>query len=305
VTAEATLGGRRATRRDMSWTRSRRAFRAMGTVWHIEATGCAPSALREAEALVLDIESRCSRFLPDSALSRLNRDGRVEDPMLAEVTSLALEFRALTRGAFDPGVGDAVVAAGYDRSFELLASAGARDVRASAGVPALPLLGDVVEVRGPGRLDLGGIAKGWAVDRAGELLSERGAARYYVDGGGDVLLGGARDTEELVELCTGGYRVGLRAGALASSSTLHRRWEMSAGPRHHIIDPRTGESSTGEWVQVSVLASDAMTADVLATSLLADAQSALPALARRGAEALLVGRDGRCEMTPGLAAYLR
>ncbi|MFN8639292.1 MAG: hypothetical protein U0360_07510 [Dehalococcoidia bacterium] len=58
-------------------------------------------------------------------------------------------------------------------------------------------------------------------------------------------------------------------------------------------------------MQTSVLAIDTVTADVLATALLANAEAALPALERRGAEALLIGADGRCMMTPGLERYLR
>ncbi|MCC6237299.1 MAG: FAD:protein FMN transferase [Dehalococcoidia bacterium] len=277
----------------------------MGTQWQLETWGSPPAALRAAEDLVRDIEQRCSRFLPDSALSRLNRDRRIQDPLLADITSLALEFREATAGAFDPAVGDAVVAAGYDRSMELVRSSSAGPARDAVGHPAIPVHGDVIELRGPGQLDLGGIAKGWAVDRVGRLLQDAGAHRYFVDGGGDVLLGGERDEEELVELCTGGYRVGVRAGGLASSSTLHRRWATAGGDAHHIIDPRSDRPSAGEWVQSSVLAPDATTADVLATALLANAEAALPALARRGAEALLVAADGHCMMTPGLARYLR
>ncbi|MFN8639291.1 MAG: FAD:protein FMN transferase [Dehalococcoidia bacterium] len=186
--------------------------------------GSAPAALRAAEDLVRDIEQRCSRFRPDSALSRLNRERRIDDPVLAEITSLALEFRAVTGGAFDPAVGDAVVAAGYDRSMELVRGDGRGPTRTALAHPAIPVHGDSIELRGPGLLDLGGIAKGWTVDRVGRLLEESGAIRYFVDGGGDVLVGGAREQDELIELCTGGYRVGIRAGALASSSTLHRHW---------------------------------------------------------------------------------
>ena len=175
------------------WVRARRTFRAMGTNWQIEAADCSPSVLREAEALVREVEARCSRFLPDSALSRLNRDRHIQDAMLAEITSLALEFRALTRGAFDPAVGDEVLAAGYDRSIELLPERGPATVRAALGRPGLPVRSDVIEVRGAGYLDLGGIAKGWTVDRVGAFLEEHGAAEHYVDGGGDVLVGGVRE----------------------------------------------------------------------------------------------------------------
>lgn len=276
----------------------------MGTAWQIEVTECPPAALREAEEFVRDIEDRCSRFQPDSQLSRLNRERRIDDPVIAELTSLALEFRSVTHGAFDPAVGDAVVASGYDRSFELIRGAPALAPRLSLGQPAIPVHGDTVELRGPGRLDLGGIAKGWTVDHIGALLEQRGARTYFVDGGGDLLVGGERETDEVIELCTGGYRIGLRRGGVASSSTVHRHWETPTGSAHHIIDPRTDLPADGQWVQASVVAANTTTADVLATALLADAESTLPALPRQGAEALLVSCRGDCMMTPGLAAYL-
>lgn len=281
------------------------AFRAMGTDWQLEAAGVGPAVLVEAEAQVRAAEERYSRFIPGSLLSRLNRDRRVEDGEFAAMVSRALEFRASTGGAFDPAVGAAVVAAGYDRPFEQLDGRGAVEVVANLDRPGVPVQGDVVRLDGPGLLDLGGIAKGWTVDRVGVFLAEHGARAYFVDGGGDVLLGGEREDEELIELCTGGYRVGLRRGAVASSSTLRRRWDAAGGAAHHIIDPSRGLPAETEWVQTSVLAADATTADVLATSLLVDARMALRALSMHGAEALLVAADGRCMMTPGLAQHLR
>lgn len=285
--------------------RTRCTFRAMGTSWQLEASGCAPAALREAEALVHTAELRYSRFLPDSLLSRLNRDRRVEDRELAELVCQAIALRAATGGAFDPAVGAAVVAAGYDRSFELLAARDAVPSPQNTARPAVPVHGDLVQLDGPGLLDLGGIAKGWTIDQVGALLARRGARSYCVDGGGDLLLGGAHAHEQDVELCTGGYRVGVTHGALASSSTLHRRWPTADGSAHHIIDPQRGLPAAHTWVQASVLAADATTADALATALLADASATLPALSARGAEALLVASDGRCMITPGLAHYLR
>jgi thiamine biosynthesis lipoprotein len=277
----------------------------MGTSWQLEAAGSAPTLLLEAEAFVRAAEARYSRFLPDSLLSRLNRDRRVVDADFAELVCEAVAWRAATASAFDPAVGAALVAAGYDRSFEQLDGRLPPCAAAERAQPAIPVHGDLVALEGPGLLDLGGIAKGWTIDRVGALLAEGGARTYCVDGGGDLLLGGARDTEAVVELCTGGYRVGVMDGALASSSTLHRRWPVAGGTAHHIIDARLGAPATGRWVQCSVLARDATTADVLATALLADADAVLPALAAHGAQALLVSGDGSCMMTPGLAEYLR
>ena len=101
----------------------RRAFRAMGT--DVELLLDVPSSvesflvLASAERELERLEALLSRFREDSELSTLNRVGRA--PCRAgplEVTQLALEARARTGGRFDPTVHDALVAAGYDRSFE-------------------------------------------------------------------------------------------------------------------------------------------------------------------------------------------
>jgi thiamine biosynthesis lipoprotein len=118
-------------------------------------------------------------------------------------------------------------------------------------------------------------------------------------------VGGRASTEECINLCTGGYRIGLVRGAVATSSTLHRRWATQDGIRHHIIDPARGRPAEHDWVMTSVVAHDTATADALATALLADSQRALKALRHVDADALLVSSGGGCFMTPGLQGYLR
>jgi thiamine biosynthesis lipoprotein len=225
--------------------------------------------------------------------------------VLATVVGCALEWRAATAGTFDPTVGDAVIAAGYDQSFEAVRARANWALRRGETRPAVPVHGDTVRLNGTGTLDLGGIGKGWTADRVGALLRAAGATSYCIDAGGDLLIESGATGETLVELCSGGYRVGVVRGAVASSSVLHRRWSTDQGPRHHIVDPVTGEAAAHGWVQCSVVAADAETADVLATALLAGGERALFALAARGAEALIVGADARCLMTPGLAGWLR
>ena len=234
----------------------------MGTEWWMQAEGGASGALVEAEALVHAEEARYSRFRPASMLSVLNRDRAVCDRSLADLVTVALEMRAATDGAFDPGVGAAVVAAGYSRSFEELPAPGAapdgeaaaRGAPAAAGeavaagvalTPAIRVAGHRVMLSGGGLLDLGGIAKGWTVDRVGELLADRGCVRYVVDGGGDIAVGGvaSRRPAEAIALGDSGLAVGISAGAVATSSTLKRRWLTPAGARHHIIAPCGGVPS--------------------------------------------------------------
>ncbi len=144
----------------------RRTFRAMGTdvelLLDAEPSETAARALDDAEREFARLETLLSRFRPDSELSALNEGGVLDaGPDLVAVTRLALEARDRTGGRFDPTVHDALVAAGYDRTFEEVAPDG------SAGTP--PPCGGAVRVHGrrielePGyRLDLGGIAKGWS-----------------------------------------------------------------------------------------------------------------------------------------------
>lgn len=262
------------------------AFHAMGTEWWVETAE--PTDGRRAEVLVRDLESRLSRFLPDSALSRLNRARKVEDPYLADVVRRALGVRAATGGAFEPGVGDDVIAAGYAVSFaDLPAMVSARPP--SRARPNIVVSGDTVALEGAGLLDLGGIAKGYAVDRVCGLFD----GAFLVDGGGDIRVSGPDPWPIGVP---GDRTVLLRDGAIATSSSERRRWRTEHGVAHHIVDARTGRSAAGVTTAV-VIAGDATTADALATALIADCATAVPALAVYAAHALV--HQGAWWMTPG------
>jgi thiamine biosynthesis lipoprotein len=262
----------------------------MDTAWALVG----PAArLAQAEAAVHDAEARLSRFRPGSVLARLNVDRAARDPLLAEAVRRALTLRSLTGGAFDPAIGAAVIAAGYDRSFGALPPV----VQPGAGGeerPTVEVDGDRVALHGPGVLDLGGIGKGLAVDRAAAVLGPD----FLVDGGGDVRCGG----RPRVVGVPGGRAVRLVDGAVATSSTRKRRWRTPDGAAHHVIDPRTSAPSAGPTDAV-VVAPDAATADALATALLADVTASMPALAAVGAEALV--RQGGWWMTPGMEGWLR
>jgi thiamine biosynthesis lipoprotein len=251
------------------------------------------------EQLVRDYEARLSRFLPDSALSRLNRDRRADDDVLAAVVASAEEARRLTAGAFDARAGAAVIAAGYDRSFDEI-EAGRMRVE-DAERPVVLLLGTTVVLLGWGRLDLGGIAKGWIVDRATELLAEAG--RCVVDGGGDIRVAGG--PQEWSIGVGDGLAVGLSAGAVATSSVRDRRWSTASGEAHHIVAPPRGVPASGDVTTAAVVARDAATADALATAVVADEAKGLRAVAASGGEALLQRTSGAWEMTPGMARHLR
>jgi thiamine biosynthesis lipoprotein len=260
------------------------------------------------EALVHEAEATFSRFRPDSALSRLNRDRATVHPGLVALVTRALELGAATNGAFDIRVGPALVTAGYDRSFELLGAHPPAPERLLLAAPValleVAIAGDSARLEGVGALDLGGIAKGWTIDRVAELLLANGCADFVIDGGGDIRTGGSAEDGAAWTLGVGdGLAVHLSDGAVCTSSTVRRRWRTVTGEAHHIIDPWTGASAQAGVTTAVVVADDAVTADGLATAIVASPADGLSAASALRAEVLLE-RDGRWQMTPGLERFL-
>ena len=99
--------------------------------------------------------------------------------------------------------------------------------------------------------------------------------------------------------------LGLHDGAVATSTTLRRRWTAEGEERHHLIDPWTGAPSTSDLTLAAVVTAEAWVAEVLAKSvLLRGSAQAFDLVAGLGADALTVDRDGLIRSTPGLAAFL-
>ncbi len=294
-------------RRDLSW-------RAMGTSARtvLPGRGAAPAAAGIRD-LVADLERRWSRFLPGSELCRLNAQPGVAVPVSVETLALltdAVAWWAITGGRFDPTVLDAVEAAGYVRPFGE-GPGPRRPARRAPGLGGVVVDGAAGTVTLPAgvRLDLGGIGKGRAVDLATERCGH--LAGGLVDLGGDLRVwgtppdGGAgwpiavndlRDGERIAVL-------GLAAGAVATSSTLRRRWGEGAGGQHHLIDPATGRPTDGDLVSVTVVAATATGAEVLAkAAIVAGTVAAATALLDEHAlPGLLVPRIGPVVPVGGFA----
>lgn len=308
----------------------RRTWRAMNTdvvaIVHVprgdEAVGAA--ALVEVERLFEAVEAALSRFRDASELSALNRSAGAPfyaSPLLLEVVGAALDAARTTAGAFDPTILGALVAAGYDRSFERIEASDPtqalpaavvgparwswRDVRLdrAAGTIALPA--------GCG-LDLGGIGKGWTVDRAAAQLRRFG--RYAIDAGGDMYVGG-RDSEG--RLWTVGVEhpldptqdllvLALHDRAVATSTTAHRRWQRKGQVQHHLIDPRTGRPSASEVLSATVVADSTARAEVLAkAALIRGLREGLRLLmAQPDVEGMLVRADGTYVSSPRFLQYV-
>jgi thiamine biosynthesis lipoprotein len=236
---------------------SRNAFRAMGIEVVVGAEG---DASRDAvRRLVFRWDCIFSRFREGSELNRVNAspsDAVVVSEMFARAVRAALAAARATEGLVDPTLGAALLSAGYDRDFELLAA----DPRPT-GTPvpgtwrSVSLTGRLLSRPQGTLLDLNGVVKSLVVDEALRLLPERS----FVSAGGDLATSG-----EVVVALPGGGAVRLESGALATSGKTARRWVRGGVEQHHLIDPRRGRPSRSRWDEVTVAASSCLSADVAA-----------------------------------------
>lgn len=288
----------------------RRELHAMGTT--VELLVDAPpgdaleAAFDDACAEIERLEALLSRFRHDSELSELNRRGRLRagEDLLA-VVALAIAARERTGGRFDPTVHDALVAAGYDRTFDEIPADGPEPVSGArcGGRLAIDAVRREVTL-GPGvRLDLGGIAKGYVVDRVAERLGRAGPC--LVNAGGDVRVAGpAREDPWPVGVEAPGEPLvlGLRSGAAATSGRDRRHWRRGGREQHHLIDPARGRPAEGDLRTVTVVAAEASQAEVLAKALFLRGERAAREEADRcGVPAVLVTGDGRVVLAGGLS----
>ncbi len=297
---------------------------AMGTVLEIAIEGLAPQpAARALDALYGEAQ-RLDRLLsiydPESAISRINREAgrgvqRV-DPEVVEILKLSIAYASETRGAFDVTVGPLVdlwveaAARNAPPSAAELASA-----RARVGAQRISITsGDRVALAEAGmKIDLGGIAKGYALDRMLPLLERHGIERALLNFGqsSSWALGapaGSPGWRLLVRAPDGDFAgvITLRDQALSVSGS-QGQWVEIGGRRFgHIVDPRSGEPLMRAR-QALVVARRAALAEALSLALLVlDAETGLALVAARpDCEALLIEGDGALRSTPGWAAAVR
>lgn len=292
-------------------------FAAMGSHVHILAVDGPAHALPNARAAVGALERRWSRFQPDSEVSRINAaDGQPITVSTTTATLIALAVRgwAATDGAYDPTVLDAVIGAGYDRSFELIAASDAGPTAATRPAPGCAGIAvdvDTGRVRLPAgvRIDPGGIGKGLAADLVATMLVANGASGALVNIGGDVRVAGTAPS--------GGWRIDvdlptvtdtglvLRSGGVATSGTHRRQWVRDGQRSHHLIDPRTGVPSASPFMAATVVAGTAWHAEVLtkATLLASTVSAATHVLTTADAAGLLVDTNGATHQLAGLDRF--
>jgi FAD:protein FMN transferase len=240
-----------------------------------------PDVAESAFSEIARLENVLSSWDPASEVSRLNaRAGQgpqtVSDD-LAAVADESVSICATTRGAFDPSVGPLVRAWGfYTESPATPALESGRAAASHVGCKLVKVNRDSrsIALAGGAALDFGGIGKGYAVDRALEILRARGVTRAKVDFGSSSLgfLGRVDGGWPVVIVDPRGHDKPLISFRVSegsvSTSSQQERYVESDGRRYgHIFDPRLGRPVESRLLSVTVIMPRGSTADALSTGL--------------------------------------
>jgi thiamine biosynthesis lipoprotein len=297
----------------------------MGTIAEVRVYAAStPEAARAALEVALAEIRTVDRLMavqrPDSDLSRLNREGArgpvAVDPRVVAVITASLEMSRLSDGAFDVTVLPVVRAWGFidkrphqPEPGSVPRPAGYRTVVVDAGANTVAFTDPATQV------DLGGIAKGYALDQARDVMRQRGVRSAWVDLGGEIATLGLPPEG-------GRWRIALRhprrddvplgvvevGEAAVSTSGDREQFVESRGRRlGHIIDPRTAAPAQG-LVSATVVDDSGMWADAVSTAAaVADMATAKALLARSKVAGVLVALEqgGRLDVhvTPGLTYH--
>ncbi|WP_084797828.1 FAD:protein FMN transferase [Neobacillus mesonae] len=250
----------------------------MDTVVEIEVISRKPSEeieekINRAFAAFQKVEQTCSRFTASSELMLACQKAKTPveiSPFLYEPLFFAIEVAKLTDGLFDPTIGKIMEKEGFNRHYltgERIQSISDESVDYQDIV--LNPETQTVTIKKPLVIDLGAVAKGFAIDLAVNELKE--FEGFIVNAGGDLFAGGAEESynkwtigiqhpyqkDQIIET------IQISNEAICTSGSYERVSPLNKG-KHHIMNPKT-KSSPNEWVSCSVIAPYTMMADAFST----------------------------------------
>lgn len=270
----------------------------------------ANNAARAAYERIGELNRSMSDYDPESELMRLTRRSTPGEPVpvspeLFFVLQRSLALSHASEGAFDVTVGPVVgLWRRARRRNELPDPERLAQAKRRVGYCFLRLdePARTVTLLQPGiRLDLGGIAKGYAADEALKVLQRHGISRAMVDGGGDIVVGDPPLGEPgwRIALEWPATTIFLKNAAVATSGDAYQHVEIDGTRYSHIIDPRTGDALTVAS-SVTVIAADGITADSFASAVSVLGPERGLALVERtcGVEAMIVQRPPETNEEP-------
>lgn len=297
----------------------RRSRLMMGTVVEIVAEGLEESKLKAAVdaafAEVARLDKLLSRYEQSSDVTLLSQSDSGGEVALetSEVIALGLDVAQRSDGAFDLTLGRLKALWGFDQEHpDVPGPEAVTAALAGIGPKALSLHARQVKKRSPQlQIDLGGIAKGYAVDRAIAILKEHGVASAAINAGGDMYLLGQwqkrawrigiqhpRQKDAVIET------VQIHDRAVVTSGDYERFFEKNGVRYHHIFDPENGLPAR-DCQSVTIISDSVALGDALATAVFVlGPQDGLQLLTQYPrAEGLIIAADGSLHSSPGWAQY--
>lgn len=290
----------------------------MGTRWSAQIVAPPPAVEAAIADVLAHLIAQMSHWEPASQLSRINAatpgGWHGIAPEFAAVMGVALDVAARSDGAFDPAMGALVDLWGFGPPGprgDLPGDAEIDAARVAVGLGAIELDAPLLRLRRvrPARLDLSGIAKGYAVDAVAARLRGMGCADFLVEIGGELVGAGIQpdgqpwwvDVEPPPGVVLPPLRIALHGIAVATSGDYRRVGAQGS----HSIDPRTGRPITHGTASVTVVHADCCHADAWASALtVLDPEAAMALAEREGLAVQLVVRGWGEWLSGALRAML-
>lgn len=312
----------------MRYQTTEKLFPALGTLNAITIRSPEWEAARNLEtlnavkAMVLHLNDLLSLYKEDSELSAINSSAGKHPAKVSEETyeifESAIRCAQLTDGAFDITAGDLSLLWKESGKENRVPNFFERKIALGrTGYRNIVLSGDgdhQVYLKKPGmKADLGGIAKGYAADRARALLQKAGIREATLNFGGTVCAIGTRKEVGIQNpfstRAAGAKTVGLleiRDEAVVTSGSYEQSWVVDGKRYHHIIDPRTGYPASSGLIAVTLVGKNAMELDALATGcFVLGPEKSVPLLKERGIGGVFIGEDGAIYVTEDLRPRFR
>lgn len=291
----------------------------MGTIITIKVFG--PHRVAAADAVVekfKQLEQLMSVNIETSEVSQINANAGKQPVKVSEdtfaVLKMAIEYAERTDGLFDPSIGPLVDLWGI--------GTGHAKVPTQAEIEKiLPLINyknielneaeQTIYLTQPGmKIDVGGIAKGYAADKAIEIYRENSVKSAFVNLGGNVMVHGAKPDKSLWRIGIQHPRqvrdelmatIDMQDSTVVTSGDYERFFEKNGVRYHHILNPKTGYPSTAGLISASIIGERSADADALSTSVfLLGAEEGKKLAEERGFQVMLVGADKKIYMSEGL-----
>jgi len=267
-------------------------FEALATKWWIKVYDNyeqIDQIFTQIEALANEFEKSYSRFLDDSYVSKLNRDKKLQNfpKELFEILIYSEDIRQKSNGLFNVAVGGILENLGYDKSYSFSLKQGIKSIHVSENSSFEVLNESIIQIKSGVKVDLGGIGKGWLIDKIAKFLTDSNIKYFSINGGGDIYASTDFDNpisfvlEHPQDFTQKIGSIAIKNQGIACSAPNRRMWKDQQTDQtfHHLIDIKNSNSTLGK-LAVFTQGKNATIADVMSTTLFVAKNSEVEALAK-------------------------